>query len=105
MLAALWGRYEDWRVDWADSMDKDEFDEVMPEVSDIEGFRNLIGLANIHVLAVEKDDIAYIGFELGCTWDSEHGLGFMMHGSRVVKLGGADTSFLEWIAEQDLDGE
>jgi hypothetical protein len=25
----------------------------------------------------------------------------MTHGTRVVKVGGADTSFLAWIAERD----
>ena len=40
--------------------------------------------------------------DIGCTWDDEHGLGFMVHGDRVVKLGGADTSFLEWVAERDV---
>jgi hypothetical protein len=101
ILAALLNRYEGWRSEWADAMDEDELEEVMPPVGDVQAFRKLIGLSNLHVLTVEKDGAAYIGFELGCTWDDEHGLGFMMHGDRVVKLGGADTSFLEWIAERD----
>jgi hypothetical protein len=28
-------------------------------------------------------------------------LGVLMHGTRVVKIGGADTAFLLWIAEED----
>ena len=47
--------------------------------------------------------IAYIGFELGCVWDEEHGLGVMTHRDRVVDVGGADTAFTEWIAENDAE--
>lgn len=36
-------------------------------------------------------------------WDIEHYFGVMMLYDRVVKLGGADTSFLTWIAEEDLE--
>lgn len=45
------------------------------------------------VLSVEKDGEAYIGFEFGCPWDREHGLGVMTHAGRVVEVGQADTSF------------
>ena len=59
------------------------------------------GLSNVHVLRVARDGIAYVGFEFGCAWEEEHGLGVMMHRDRVVAAGGADVSFLEWIAEED----
>lgn len=36
-------------------------------------------------------------------WDIEHYFGVMMLYDRVVKLGGADTSFLTSIAEEDLE--
>jgi hypothetical protein len=73
----------------------------IPHVNDVNGFRRLIGLSSVHVHPVVRDEMPYVGFEFGCTWDNEHGLGVLMHGTRVVKLGGADTSFLLWIAEED----
>jgi len=60
-----------------------------------------MGLVAIHVLGVAKGGVAYVGLELGCDWDEEHGAGLMLHKARIVKVGGADTSFLEWIAERD----
>jgi hypothetical protein len=66
--------------------------------------RPLIGLHALHVHPVEKDGLPYVGFELGCTWDHEHGLGVLMHGPRVVDIGGADTAFLLWIATRDAGG-
>ncbi len=89
---------------WIDSYgyDEEEAEEYMPEVSEKSAFKSLIGLANVHILNVEKDGVAYVGYEFGCTWDDEHGLGFMTHKNRVIDLGGADMSFLTWVAEKDL---
>jgi hypothetical protein len=81
--------------------DDEEAEKIMPEIDSPEQLRPLIGLSNVHVLTVAKEGIAYIGFEFGCTWDCEHGLGMMTYRDRVVEVGGADTSFLGWIAERD----
>jgi hypothetical protein len=73
----------------------------MPVVHDSDEFRRLIGLTALHVHPIEGHGPPYVGFELGCTWDDEHGLGVLMHGTRVVEIGGADTAILLWIAEAD----
>ena len=73
----------------------------MPAVRSTDDFRSLIGLHSLNVHQVEKDGLPYVGFELGCTWDDEHGLGVLMHGTRVVEIGGADTAILLWMAERD----
>jgi hypothetical protein len=75
--------------------DDDEAEELMPEVTEAGQFRDLLGLSSVHVLPVVRDRTAYVGFEFGCTWDPEHGLGVMTYRGRVVEVGGADTSFLE----------
>ncbi len=49
----------------------------------------------------DKEDFAYIGFELGCSWDEEHGVGVMMHKDRIVAIGQAETSFDSWITFKD----
>ena len=75
----------------------------MLNVKSQDDFRNLIGLHSVNVHPLQKDGMPYIGFELGCTWDPEHGLGVLMHGNRVVEIGGADTAILLWIAEKDAE--
>ena len=45
----------------------------------------------------------YVGYEFGCEWEDEHGLGVLMHGTRVVDVGFADTAILLWIAEADAE--
>lgn len=75
--------------------------ELMPDIKSAEDLRALIGLSSVNVHQVQQNGIPYIGFEFGCAWDQEHGLGVLMHGTRTVQIGGADTAILLWIAEQD----
>lgn len=85
--------------------DAEELEEYMPSVNCIEDFKNMLSPGRIYILNVEKDGIAYIGFQFWCLWDEEHGYGVMMHKERIVKTGGADTAFLSWIAEEDKDNK
>jgi hypothetical protein len=101
VLNAIYSTYSGMRRSYG--YDEEEAKEIMPEIESAKQLRRLIGLSSIYILNVAKDGIAYIGFEFGCTWDGEHGLGVMTHRERVVKVGGADTSFLEWIAENDAN--
>jgi len=74
---------------------------LMPDISSADELRSLMGLSSVNVHQVQKDGIPYVGFEFGCTWDEEHGLGVLMHGTRTVKIGGAEIAVLFWIAEHD----
>jgi len=85
--------------------DEESSADIMPNVNNISQFKSLIGLSTVHIMNVSKDGIAYVGYEFGCRWDDEHGLGIMTHKHRVVKIGLADTSFLTWIAQQDKSPE
>jgi hypothetical protein len=80
---------------------KEVYQEYCPEINSISELKNFIGLSNIHVMDSDKDGFAYLGYELGCDWDDEHGIGIMMHKDRVIELGQADTSFNSWITYRD----
>jgi hypothetical protein len=81
----------------------------LPALEQPEQLKAHIGLSTVHVLPVVKKDAAYIGFEFGCTWDEEHGVGVMTHQSRIVelphlgigKVNGGDLASEEWMAEED----
>jgi hypothetical protein len=85
--------------------DYDEIEKAgyMPNVSSPESFKNILKPDKIYILEVSKDKIPYIGCEFICSWDDEHGLGVMLYKDKVIQMGGADTSFLSWIAEKDLN--
>jgi hypothetical protein len=76
-------------------------DQYLPHVSSESDLRALIGLFQVHVHPLVKDGLPYLGYEFGCDWDEEHGLGVLMHGTRIVKIGGADTAILLWRAKRD----
>lgn len=71
----------------------DSFNELMPEISGVNDFRSLIGLNTLYIYPPQPDNIPYVGFLFGCTWEQEHGLGVVMHGTQVVEIGGADEAF------------
>ena len=96
VLKGIFVNYNKWRKEW----DR-EVTESMPAIKDAKGLKKLIGLGTVHVLNVAKRGQAYVGFEFGCEWDDEHGLGVMTHQDRVVSVGEADVSFLQWVAEED----
>ena len=99
ILDALLAAYPKLRESYRDAID--DYEEVMPEVSDPNDFRRLIGLGTVHVQNVARDALAYIGFEIGCTWDDEHGVGVVTHKDRVIEVGGASESFSMWPGKRD----
>jgi hypothetical protein len=58
-------------------------------------------LLSVNVHNVYVGDMPYLGFEFAATWEPEHGVGVLTHGTRVVEIGGADTAILRWIAQRD----
>jgi len=61
----------------------------------------LIYPIKIFIMDVEKDGFPYIGIQFDCKWDQEHGVGVMLYKDNVVDIGGSDTAFMSWIAEED----
>ncbi|MFT3712004.1 MAG: hypothetical protein QM817_30550 [Archangium sp.] len=81
----------------------DGFFMAMPEQVNRKSLEDLISLTSVCIHDVERGGLAYVGFSFSCAWEREHGLGVMTLGRRIVKLGGADTAILGWIAARDRD--
>ncbi|MDD2955855.1 MAG: hypothetical protein PHD67_06005 [Oscillospiraceae bacterium] len=107
VLAAVFGRMEELYEDLGrEEMDDEEpWEEELgfPEVSFPGELRDWMRLRRIHILNPERDGVAYTGYEFACSWDGERGLGVLVHKSRVVEVGGADTSVLSWLARDDAE--
>ncbi len=65
----------------------------LPILADPKDLAQVMGLHDVHVLAVEKDGFAYVGFEFGCNWEDEHGFGVLTYKDRVIDSGSARTAF------------
>lgn len=76
--------------------EKEKYESFMPEIKTISDYKKHLGVTFIHIMDSKKGHHAYVGFELGCAWDNEHGVGVMMHKDRIVKIGLAEESFNHW---------
>jgi hypothetical protein len=97
VLQALLKAYKKIRRQWL----KDLPDLELPVIDDIDEMKQNVGVGIVHLHDIVKDGFAYIGLELGCTWDEEHGAGVLIHKSRVVAVGQGDTSFDDHAATKD----
>lgn len=110
ILAAVFTKYPTFRSEYLDCFDEedDEFVDIaagVPELSQADELRSLIGLGNVFILPQVRDGIAYVGFEFGCVWESEHGLGVMTHRNRVIDIGQAPDAFQSYAARRDAGEE
>ena len=78
----------------------EEMAEFFPEIKSSNEIKKVIGIVTIFIHQVSKDNTPFIGVEIGCNWDEEHGLGLLLHGNKIVEAGGADTAILLWMAER-----
>ena len=99
ILDSLLSHYANWQTLYG--YGPEEKEEYMPDVDHVDNFKKLIGLSIVHLIDVEKDGFGYVGFEFGCTWDEEHGIGVMTHKDRIIRTAAADTAFSTWVAEED----
>ena len=105
VLRALLKWYPGERERWVDVLEEDEFAELMPPVQTEREVLQLLLESEpaVHVFSADLSGVAYLGLGFSCTWEQEHGLGVLLHRSRVAEIGQADVSFVEWIAERDRD--
>ena len=87
----------------SDRLGEFDFDNSFPLVRDLGQLKSLVGLHTVYIHQIDGGGTPYIGYEFGCQWEVEHGLGVLMHGARPVHVGFADTSFLLWMAKKDWE--
>jgi hypothetical protein len=99
VLEAVLADYPAIRDEWSECLPELE----LPDVTTVAELRPLVRLHTVHVHDQLAGDLPYLGFELECYWDEEHGLGVLTHGTRIVKVGGGDTAVLGWIVRRDAE--
>ena len=77
--------------------------DTVPDVASPRELRHLLGTPSVNVHNIDTDGVPYIGFGMDCPWDQEHGVGVLLHGTRVVAVGGGDVAVLRWIARRDAE--
>lgn len=77
----------------------EEMQQIMPDVTDIQAFRDLLSPHSICIMNEQKDGLCCIGVEAECTWDEEHDVGFMTYATQHCTIGAGDHACNEYEAE------
>ena len=67
----------------------------VPQLRAADELKRHIGPFCVHILRTPKDGATCLGFELGCNWDYEHGVGVLTHKGRVLYVNLSDTSICD----------
>lgn len=105
---AVFVSYPQFREDYIDAYDGEDAQiaaQSAPTLDQPEELRFVMGVYALFVLPISKDGVGYIGFECGCVWDEEHGLGVMTYKDRVIDIGDASTAFNFHRAREDAARE
>jgi len=100
MLEKLFEEYPAMREEWLEFFSVEEAKKVLPKVRFPERLKDIVGVSCINVHHIDQDGIPFIGVEMGCTWEVEHGVGILLHGSKPLEIGGVDTAFTLWVAKK-----
>ena len=92
--------YEDLKKQYGFDENEPDTKEWFPRIDDLKDYDKVFGVGNVIIQLPSKDEHSYVGIECGCTWDEEHGLGFLFHKNRLIGIGGADEAF-NWKAYKD----
>jgi hypothetical protein len=95
-------------IDWCSPnnvLRNERFDlgEEFPFIASERELRKVSGLHTIYMHQITTSGVPYLGYDFGCQWEEEHGLGVLMHGTRCVDIGFSDTAMLLWIAERHAE--
>lgn len=102
MLERLFEEYPAMREQSLDWFEEDEAEKVLPEILFPNQLKGIVGISSINVHQIEENGRPFVGVELGCTWEVEHGVGILLHGDKPLEIGGADTAILLWVAKRHL---
>lgn len=91
LLDALFQEYRQWQPMYGyQGEDKEAF---MPDVHTHQDFARLLTPMVIYILPTSMQETLAVGFLFDCSWDNEHGLGFLTKEGQVIDLGGANVAF------------
>jgi len=105
VLDTIFTEYPRFRSEYLDAFEEgdEEAEATAPAITQPTQLRALMGLNAVFILPMCRDGVGYVGFEFGCDWEPEHGLGVLTHMNRVVEIGQADVAFNSNRAEDDAD--
>jgi hypothetical protein len=101
MLKAIYKEYPKLKENYREyGFNESALKTLFPDVGSPSDIKKTVGVSNLFVHNILSKGEPFIGVELGCPWDEEHGLGVLLHGSKVLEVGQADTAMTLWMAKR-----
>jgi hypothetical protein len=102
-LKQILDEYEEIKDSYKDAYDDEDFTEFFPEISNLSELEKVIKLKSVNIHQISHEGIPFIGVELECPWDDEHGLGVLLYGKKPLEVGEGYDAVLLWLAEEYLE--
>jgi len=79
----------------------DEADEKLPNLNSAEELKLIIGEPKLYIHKKVTDQRYYTGISANCSWEEEHGVGWLMLGTEPRIINSAEVATASWMADQD----
>lgn len=76
----------------------------LPEHVDDQELRQLATVSALVVHPLVHSGLPVVACVMECAWDEEHGVGMVLHGTRVLRVGQQSDATMLWAARQCLPG-
>jgi len=85
VLNAIYPEYPQRKNSLKDYFDDDLLNSLYPNLTSVYDLKKLLSLSRIHLYEESKGGLPYLGFDLECNWDVEHGMQVFINGPRIVQ--------------------
>lgn len=99
-LQSLFDQYSGIQYDWKE-FHGDKADEYLPNLNSPEELKLIIGEPAVFIHKKVADQRFYIGISANCSWEQEHGVGWLMLGTEPRIVDSADVATTSWMVDQD----
>lgn len=101
-LDSLYREYSYIQHEWKE-FHGDKAAEKLPDLKAAEELKLIIGEPTIHLHKKIVDQRYYIGISASCSWEQEHGVGWLMLGTETRICDNSDVALYEWMIDQDAE--
>ena len=99
-LQYLFEEYPSIQYEWKE-FHGDAADEKLPNLNSAEELKLIIGKPTLHIHKKVTDQRYYSGISAYCSWEEEHGVGWLMLGTEPRITDSAEVAMTSWMVDQD----
>jgi len=101
-LQSLFDDYSSIQYEWKE-IHGNKADEYLPNLNSPEELKLIIGEPSVYIHRKVADQRFYIGISANCSWEQEHGVGWLMLGTEPRIVDSAEVAMTSWMVDQDAN--